>query len=1151
MMRSSSMFENTRSLKHVCDRYHLLVTQHLTGQDLINLLSVDPRLYKILLGCLACMSKIYVKFDVVDAPNQEDVKYIVRSKRTYTKFRFMCYDSKECTSFGLQILDFYAETMDTLEVFDMVIDENMENVMKNLPKLRHFKVSSFRGNYQHVFLHPGMRYESLTFENLLHPVDLNAIAEFNTAAKTLSFKNCALKNLESFTYFDGYCRNFIFEYNKRSDWSGVCSILKKFFDIDELIITKKSSAGYRLTVNRVTIQPISSINEMILSRRRAEANAAIEDVEMKPMEKLETIIENRTNLFKRRRSISRTINEDSDDASSISSKSSVFSDNPNQPKETFKASLEIDEISLPFIRKLTKAMTFLSTLKIYNVHSAVIEQLFRSFYWLQKITVVKDEFETEFSRAMFEVDTSIDPTVNFSRETMNLVFQHFDMEELLSISTVGKKWNEILGDSECFIKKTVLKLNPLEFRRNSDKVCQLSQRNYENFDASCQENNGFSIAGLELVHVFSSCLVNLTLTDLHLDRISSLKDRFIFPQLKNLKLSNVDVNSCSVLLQNCETLESILLASMPITKNIIERLESNQKLNSLTLIDNTFEYFVTYKITRVRYDDEEEEFIPIDLKLKHYGMLFDRVNSWKVQESVGFTKFVKVFSLRSVETLEVSGVRGEFLMDFMRQMKSIKKLTIKHVWDCDLKKYNFYRIRSYFELEALTFGIGCNVNWSQAFPSTSQISIKRRKFTDIAEVDKEFKKAFKKSAAKMMDMKLFVPQKLPIGYCDPMLRVSEKIHDLMFQHLSGHDVLNAFEVSKTWNNFCKESDSCAKKFILYLKESSDREDRAILENSSRRFSNVIADYYQPTMVKSFSNLRRLSIAFYVPEKFAVADAFPNLQTLIIQKCPAKFYKPENVKKCFQVFANCTTLTFLEIYEAVTCENYEEIQDMLCGNENLKTLKIHECSEFYHLFREDFSHRIHFQLNHLDYRIPQKFSLVGSEFEQNCAKFIRKQKSVKIIDMNLCSAVMLNAIFRLPNVEVLRLLRITGYDHVMLQKNFTIKEFLFPDTPQLYVLNSHQSFDFTPFFDAVPNVEHFYVFSLTDQMVEYAARNLKKLKLLTCDRFSGFDLYKTYNKLRYNRANDVNRTIKIMRMNFNLIDTDERTFARLFVEEKIR
>jgi hypothetical protein len=492
------------------------------------------------------------------------------------------------------------------------------------------------------------------------------------------------------------------------------------------------------------------------------------------------------------------------------------------------------------------------------------------------------------------------------------------------------------------------------------------------------------------------------------------------------------------------------------------------------------------------------------------------------------------------------------MSQLVKNTKKLKKLIVKNFWEKELNNSSFHKIKDSFDLESLTLEMGKNYNWKQIFPYASQTIVKRPSTNERYRDDQIFKKVLKMKAGTMIRQRIFAPKLVPKGYYDPMLRLPEKIHNLMLQHLCVSDILNMFEVSKTWNNYLKVSDLCASHTILYLKHTLSADDLTVMRKSTRKFTNLITDFYQPKMIKCFSNLRRLAITFHVVAEFMPCDEFPHLECLIIVKCPAKLYNHENILLCLDQFAKCKTLTSLEICEAITCENYELFWEMLANNHKLKFLKVHQCSEFFYLFSEDFSHRIHFQLEHFDYRIPQKFSIVGSNFEQNCARFLKKQKSLKIVDFNLCSAVMLNEVFRLPIVHTVRMLRITGYDHVMLEKNYNIKEFVFPNTPQLYVLNSNQSFDFKPFLEAVPNVELLFVFSLTSEILLYAARNLKHVKYLTAERFNGFDVEKTYKKLIYrNEKEIVNSSMRVYKTRFNLINTEERSFERIFGTRKVR
>ena len=1116
----------------------------MSTKEVLSLTGYSSKIQKLFNGCDACMSNVFVRFDGFDE-DSENLRYVMRSKRKYKNFRFLCYNSINFSKYCIEVLDLFAETMNTLEVFDMIVPETEPENLKVLLKLQNLKVSAFKGNFQHIFMFPGMRYQSLTFENLVEPVDLKGLGEYRTGAKILTLKNCKIINLDSFTFFDGFCKEFIYESNIRNDWTEICVILKKYAYIKELLVIKKNSAGVRLVLSQHGVYSRSPDDDVHSRSKKSDEQRLSEDAEME----LEKPGDDQVILFTRRTPVTKTPSKKPE----IGSDEDASSSKPIIDANSYlRATLEVDELSLPLIKDVSQALPMVTSMQTYEICSSLVCEMFRHFHCLDKVVATKNNLKNEFTSNMFDLESTIDPVARLSEDNLHLVFQHFSLQEIFGGTKVAKMWNQVLGRWEVFMDSVVLKIEPSGFKSKDDKICLNGQRTYKSVELTCKKSKQFSLSALELTHAFSNSIVDLTLTDIQLERVSALKDRFIFKQLKNLTLRRVDDHTWRMLLQSCVILKSISITAMPFSEMFITLLKCNKKLEALTLTDCTFDYFRRMNVDEIRRGEKRDK---VEIRtLKHFGLMFDRVNAWKIQKTDNFRKFMKTFQFTAIETVLFSGVRMECMTDILRAQKTIKKVTIKHFWENELNGSNMYRIHDSFVFESLTFSMGQNYKWKEIFPNANQIVIKRQNVLDTVG-DDVIQKAMSLPVPSVASMRKFTAKGTPITFyqIDPILRIPEKVHELMIQHLSGHDIMNAFEVSQTWNNFYKSSEFCAKRTILFPKHSATPEDLALLAKSTRIFVNVVSDFYQPKMIRCFSNLRKLAIAFNVVGEFEIADAFPQLESLIIQKCPAKLYKHENILSCFEVFSKVNTLTFLEIYEAVTSENCRLIQDLLENNKKLKILKIHQCSDFHYLFSEDFSHRIHFQLDHLDYRVPQKFSLDGSIFEQNCAKFISTQKSVKIVDFNLCSAVMLNEVFKLPNVEVVRMLRITGYDHVMLQKNFTIKEFLFPDTPQMYIMNAKQYFEFRPFFDAVPNVERFYVYSLTEEMLEYATKNLKKVKFLACDRFSGNEIGRAYKKIMSSLENaDINRTMKVMNNRFNLLDTEERTFDNIFrVVEKRR
>lgn len=425
--------------------------------------------------------------------------------------------------------------------------------------------------------------------------------------------------------------------------------------------------------------------------------------------------------------------------------------------------------------------------------------------------------------------------------------------------------------------------------------------------------------------------------------------------------------------------------------------------------------------------------------------------------------------------------------------------------------------------------------------------IKRSAYNDIDSPDKKFRKMIQTSADKIVNMQLYTSERRVAGFYDPMIKISEEIHQLLFQHLNGRDVLNCFEVSKTWNNFCKQSNFCARKYNLYVKESFDENDRTMLQESNRKYLNMICDFYQPTMIQSYSNLKKLSLRFCVPNKISDVQ-FTNLETLIIQKCPGKLYNPDHIVQCFKIFSRCTTLKFLEMYEAITEENVNLIWDLLQNNTGLKTLKIHPCSEFYHLFSGDYISNMAFRLTRLHYAIPEKFKITGTEFERNVVNFFKRQDKLRILDMNQATAKMMNAAFsNMKHIETIRVLRISGLEGLELEMCESLTEFILPNTPGLIYINTNAIFEHKSFIDAAPNLELLYVFTLTKEIVDYIARKLLKLKILSYNKNDGPDAKKFYRTMQRTIPSVMNRNITIRQVKFKFVDGEDRTYERIFGE----
>lgn len=1107
-------------LKDIYVKYHVLIQQHLNGKDMLMLSEVSRSFNKLAYGCDSCMHDYFVDFNVERMEDFEDLGVILNTKRRYRSFRFKCFDSKDLTGQLVKFIRIVGDRASTIELTDMNIPDDFEDIAGPLNSLRYFKLTAIRGEFKVVILQPFTRYERLTFESNLHPVKLKTFTESGIETHSLHFINCSF-DLEHFNYFSGECTDFWIESNRKNEITDVCRVLGKSSEITSLLIKRTSSPGFFFKLNRVLNKELPKIVASIFTRRK----------QSKLFPSTSKNIETEKSFHYHRSSSKNLSSEESNDScSTASSELTTFS------KEIYKISLDIHDLTPHVIEKLSKSLPCLRNLTLLEFNSNLTTILFKNFKNLQTIKIVKLGKEETISRRFFMNETgSMDPVVRFPCNVVNLIVQHFGFYDSLMASMVSRVWNGAIGTTKSVAAKIVIKVDQYDLKSKRLELLRGSQRDYQNLEINAKNIESCTIKALEVVNIYSAVLVELSLIDFDLQKITNFKKRFTFPKLKALKLNRVNEKCCFLLLQNCSTITSFSMSSMPIVLYTVERLKTISSLKSLSLNDCNFDYFGTLK----------DVFIDsLNLNLEELELTFESGNSWITQNSPGFVNFSRMISIRNVKHFKASGIRGELLSQFLNHMFKLKTVEIKHFWEHDLEHKNLKSIKEKFELQLKTLAMAENIKWFEIFPSISTLSMKQAKYKSITENDKTFIKLLWPSSEKMILEGTYKFDKIILGVDDPIVMITEELHSLLFQHLNRQDVLNCSEVSKTWNKFCRQSNCCSTKTCLFIRNEDLREVKMEIQESDRKFSNLICNFYNPLAIKCFRNLKKLTLMFDVVQPFKFTE-LPLLETLIILRCPAKLYKADQVQDCFKVFAECEQLKFLEIYESITSENVSSIIKMLENNRNLKTLKIHQCSEFYRLFAEDISQNIHFNLTRLHYAIPEKFTISGSKFEEHFINFLIKNNSLKIIDMNHVSAKMMNTIFQhMKQIETIRYLRLSRFELIDLKTCTTLKEFMLPNTPAL-IDRPNDSFDFKPILKAAPNLELLYVESVTEDLVNVAARNLKKLKVLSCEKFDRRFTAKSYVDLKSDSSLDINRFIKIRKVNFKRVNGEERSYENLF------
>ena len=128
----------------------------------------------------------------------------------------------------------------------------------------------------------------------------------------------------------------------------------------------------------------------------------------------------------------------------------------------------------------------------------------------------------------------------------DLIFQHFDLNEILEISKVSKSWNKKIAESHACMRKIKFSLKlwkTFDKQRQIDERIEILKsenlRNYQNFSIDCQLNKSFSEEFWKVLKFFLRfSLVSLKIKGIKLECPEAVE----IPKLEELKLVYVPIN---------------------------------------------------------------------------------------------------------------------------------------------------------------------------------------------------------------------------------------------------------------------------------------------------------------------------------------------------------------------------------------------------------------------------------------------------------------------------------------------------------------------------------------------------------------------------------------------------------------------------------
>lgn len=371
-------------------------------------------------------------------------------------------------------------------------------------------------------------------------------------------------------------------------------------------------------------------------------------------------------------------------------------------------------------------------------------------------------------------------------------------------------------------------------------------------------------------------------------------------------------------------------------------------------------------------------------------------------------------------------------------------------------------------------------------------------------------------------------EKLVCKTLDPLVRISEDLFPLIFQHFKSREAranqlwlnstiektIEISTISKTWFKTTEKSEE----FLRHQKLTNFPNPKSLIDcadaiKSKRRYQTLQigilnTDINKAASMKLLEDLRKHLVNLNITIvnsinliKFTLNPMeFPNLKHLELSSHLSEKTPPSELTEVLRTFI-CTNLVQVYFINFLTkVDDLIVIEDFLVRNSKLKKFYCDGVDEMYKLFlSKNFTNRVKFKLNYLRFSIPDVTGFrLSEELNDNFTDFLSTQaETLEEIDLMRVTSKMVNVIF--SKAKTLREFRFT-----LIKDNHAINPEIFTTLKSLRLLELPFSFNlghFKHYLASAPNLETLLVFGLSSEILEYAHEYLKKLKNIFYDTHS--------------------------------------------------
>lgn len=141
-----------------------------------------------------------------------------------------------------------------------------------------------------------------------------------------------------------------------------------------------------------------------------------------------------------------------------------------------------------------------------------------------------------------------------------LIFQHFEVNDILKISEVEKNLNEKIGTCAHCMTQILLHINIETYTKNRDLNCLLHntpKRIYRNVKISCSHDEDLSFINSKIIENYSASIINLEVYGMKLKDDVELDVEV--PKLLLLKMSSVNPKAMEFLLNLSKLYQRLII----------------------------------------------------------------------------------------------------------------------------------------------------------------------------------------------------------------------------------------------------------------------------------------------------------------------------------------------------------------------------------------------------------------------------------------------------------------------------------------------------------------------------------------------------------------------------------------------------------------